>query len=76
MADDTRNVVAIGTRSGRRRQADLQAARRAVVRASLLDARSWIVAGLEGACSLEEATASAVLALGPAHGEVLRASLA
>ena len=69
-------VVAIGARSGRRRQADLQAARRAVVRASLLDARSWIVAGLEGAVTLEEATSSAVLALGPAHYEVLRSSLA
>lgn len=75
MAEDTRNVVAIGA-GARRRQASRQDASRAAVLASLLDARAWIVAGLEGAVSLEEATASAVLALAPAHREVLRASLA
>jgi hypothetical protein len=71
MADPTRKVVAFGPRSGRRRQD----ARQAVVRASLVEARAWIVAGLEGAVSLEEATASAVVALSPAHREVLRSAL-
>jgi hypothetical protein len=70
MAERSGTVVPIGSR-GRRSQAG----RRAVVRAALIDARSWIEAGLEGACSLEEAVASAVIALGPAHGEVLRNSL-
>jgi hypothetical protein len=70
MAERSGTVVAIGSRARRG-----QAARRDAVRAALIEARGWIEAGLEGAVPLEESTAEAVLALGLANREVLRAAL-
>jgi hypothetical protein len=52
-----------------------QAHRRARVRESLIEARSWITAGLEGAVTLEAAVSEAYLSLGPALSEVCEAAL-
>ncbi len=71
MSDSSGQVVSIGARSHERRQR----ARRATVRAALVEARSWIDAGLAGSVSLESATCSAAGALSPAEREVLRSAL-
>ncbi len=65
------SVTSLRTRGSQR----WQAARRREVRAALEEARLWIVAGLEGACPLEEAVAGADQALWPAVREALKASL-
>lgn len=58
------------------RQHRSQAARRATVRASLIETMRWCQAGLDGAVSLESATWEAGHALCPATREVLERSLA
>ena len=71
MTQDSGRVVSIDVAKYGPRH---QAVRRERVREALIDARSWITAGLEGA-ALEEAVTEARLSLSPAILETLEAAL-
>ncbi len=60
---------------GRRLWDRQQDRRRALVRDALLDAREWIIAGLEGEIPLAEAVCEADHALSPAMREILQSEL-